>query len=221
MAKERLIGSDGKLVTVTFGTVLDSTDSPIDTDGWYQVEDIGVASDLPAGLSVGELVYLVDGDTLAAGDEVAPLVEREQADVTSFNLEISKAEIDVTTLADGVRRYRTGKVDMNGSLEGITTLGETDAEGWVLNNFIKIVQQTATGTVSVFEVDDSPIYLKGYIQKDDSPGEKESFVWARVVLLGSSLGASGEDAQNFSSNFRIAPGEPEPTLYVREVADET
>lgn len=220
MAKEKLIGSDGKLVTVTFGTPIEGPETITDA-GWYRVEALAVASDLPAGLSPDELVYLEIGDTLAADDEVSPLVEKEQADVTAFNLEISKAEIDVTTLSDGVRRYRTGKVDMNGSLEGITTLGETDSEGWVLNNFIKIVQQATDGTVQVFDVDDSPIFLKGYIQKDDAPGEKEAFVWAQVVLLGSSLGASGEDAQSFSSNFRIAPGDPDPTLYIREVADET
>ena len=217
MAKERLIGSDGKLVTVQFGDVLSGVEDITD-DGWYLVESVADTSDLPSGVSAGELVYLEEGDTLADGDSVKPLNETEQADVTQFNIEIDRAEVDVTTLSDAVRRYRVGKVDMNGSMEGITTIGETDSEGWVLNNFIKVVRQ-ANDTVTVNEIDDSPVYMKGYIQKDDRPGQKEAFVWARINLQSTSLGAQGEDAQSFSSNFRIAPGDPDPTLYIREIPE--
>ena len=217
MSKERLVGSDGKLVTVTYDDELVGAGESIEETGWHEITGIGEISDLPANVSVGDLVWLEKNDTLAAGDKVKRLIESEKSDVTNFNIEISKAEIDVTTLSDGVKRYRAGKTDMTGSLEGITTLGQTDAAGGVINSFIRIVQQAAAGTVAVNEVDDSPLYIKGVIQKDDSPDEKEAFVWARVILLGTSLGASGEDAQSFSSNFRIAPGEPDPTLYVRVI----
>lgn len=216
--KEKLIGSDGKLVTVEFGDALSGTDDTIGEDGWYIIDSIGDPSDLPSGANEGELVYLEDGDSLADGDEVRPLNETEQADVTEFNIEIERAEVDVTTLSDDVRRYRAGKVDMNGSLEGITTLGETDREGWIMNNFIKTVDQEGTSVTST-DVADDPIYMKGYIQKDDRSGQKEAFVWARVNLLSTSLGASGEDAQSFSSSFRIAPGDPDPTLYIRTVQE--
>lgn len=219
MAKENLIGSDGKLVTVTYGDAITGPSGTIAADGWHEITGIAESSsDLPANSYVGMLVWLEEDDTLASGDSVKPLVEKEQGDVTSFNLEISKPEIDVTTLSDGTRRYRSGKIDMTGQLEGITTLGATDATGWVMNNFLKMVKQASVGTVTVTNVDDAPIYLKGVLQKDVSAGEKESFFWAKVNLLGTSLGASGEDAQNFSSNFRIAPGDPEPTFYVREIA---
>lgn len=225
MAKERLVGSDGKLVTVTYDTEVtgDGTDdldtlSASDDGGWYEVTAIGGSTGLDSGLSVGELFW--DDGTLVmeTGDKVKYLMENEQADVTSFNLELSKAEIDVTTLSDGVRRYRTGKIDMTGSMEGITTIDQTDAAGWVINNFMKVVSQASAGTVTVSEVDDSPIYIKGVLQKDDNTGEKEAFFWAKINILSSSLGASGEDAQSFSSNFRIATGTPDPTYYVREIA---
>ena len=217
---ERLIGSDGKLVTITFGTQLEGIGDAIPSDGWYRVDEIGGTTDLPTGAAVGKLVYLEEDDTLASGDKVTPLVENEQADITAFNLEISRAEIDVTTLSDSVRRYRAGKVDMNGSFEGITTLGETESEGWVLNNFIDVVKQNATG-VTITDVDEQPIYMKGYIQKDETFGANEAFVWARIIMLSTSLGASGEDAQNFTSNFRIAAGDPDPTLYIRELGSAT
>lgn len=212
---ERLIGSDGKLVTVLFGTEMSG--EQITESGWYKVKDKDENTGLPTDVPVGELVFLDDTTTLEAGDVVEKLEETEQGDITSFSLEIDRAEVDVTTLSDNVRRYRAGKVDMNGSLEGITTLGETDREGWVLNNFIRVVKQDGSN-VDVSEVNDQPIYMKGYINKSVNGNTREAFVWARINLLSTSLGASGEDSQSFSSNFRVAPGDPDPTLYIREAS---
>jgi hypothetical protein len=230
MAKERLVGSDGKLVTVEYdeevtGDGIETLDelqggsaASGDGAGWWEVTAIAASTAFDSNLEVGDLFWDDGTLVLETGDKAKYLIETEQADVTSFNLELSKAEIDVTTLADDVRRYRTGKVDMTGSMEGITTLGETDAAGWVLNNFIKVISQSSAGVVTKSPIDDNPIYIKGVLQKDITNGEKEAFFWARINLLGSSLGASGEDAQNFSSSFRIAPGNPDPTYYVREIA---
>src|SRR6056297_192236 len=237
MAKERLVGSDGELVTVTFGTALEGNVGGDDLDdlvgggvgsgeGWYRVAAISDdTSAIPSGLSVGDLFWddgtLVLDDGTSQADSVEPLATTQQCDVTSFNIDVSRSEIDVTTLCDGVMKYRGGKIDMTGSLEGITTLGVTDNAGWVMNNFIRIIEQASAGTVTVKDIDDSDIYIQGKLQKDTSSGEKESFVFAKITILGTSLGASGEDAQSFSGNFRIAPGsttEAEPTFYVREIA---
>jgi hypothetical protein len=235
MAKEKLVGSDGKLVTVTYETAVEGNVGGDDLDtlqgdgttgsgaGWYEVVSRSDGtSALAAGLSAGDLFWddgsLVLDDGTGTADSVRFLTEKEQADVASFNLELSRAEIDVTTLSDGVRRYRTGKIDMTGSMEGMTTLGETDAGGWVINNFMRTVNQASAGTVTITEVDDDPIFIKGVLQKDVASGEKEAFFWAKINVLSSSLGARGEDAQSFSANFRIAPGDPEPTYYVREIA---
>ena len=60
--KERLVGSDGKLVTVTFGSEVSS----ITDDGWYRVEAIATTTTgLPANAEVGTLVYLTSADTLS------------------------------------------------------------------------------------------------------------------------------------------------------------
>lgn len=230
MAIDRLIGSDGKLVTVDLeaevvGDAIDTLDELAgglaasgDGAGWWSITALAASSAFPSGLSVGELFW--DDGTLvpAVGDKCSLLTETEKADIQSFSIEINKAEIDVTVLADAVKRYRAGKTDMTGSMEGLTTLGETDAAGYIINNFIKVISQASAGTVVVSEADGSAIYIKGVIQKSTASGEKEAFIWAKVNILSSSLGASGEDAQSFTSNFRIAPGDPEPTLYVREVA---
>lgn len=228
---ERLIGSDGKLVTVELGTALDGDDTNTldelaggDADsgegaGWYSVESIADSeSALPSELSVGELFWDDGTLVLNTDDSVKPLEETEKSDITGFSIEVSKAEIDVTTISDDTKRYRAGKTDMTGSLDGITEIEVTDAKGYLLNNFIKIIQQASDGTVTVNDIDSSPIYLKGVLQKDTTSGEKEAFVWAKISILSTSLGAGGEEAQSFSGNFRIAPGDPEPTLYVREVS---
>jgi hypothetical protein len=227
---ERLIGSDGKLVTVELGTALngdgiqslDELAGGISGDGtgegWYSVSALAETSALPSGLSVGDLFW--DDGTLvpASGDSVQLLDETEKSDISNFSIEMNKAEIDVTTISDGVKRYRAGKTDMTGSLEGITEIGVTTAAGYVLNNFIRVIEQATDGSVTVNEIDDSPIYLKGVVQKSTAAGEKEAFIWTKVSILSTSLGAGGEDAQSFSGNFRIAPGDPEPTFYLREVA---
>lgn len=227
--KEYLVGSDGKLVTVALGTELVG-DGISDLDdlvgggtgsgeGWYVITALAAASALPAGLAVNDLFW--DDGTLvpATDDKVKFMTETEQSDVTSFKITIDRSEIDVTPLGFDYKVYRGGKRDMSGSLEGITTIGKTDAAGWVLNNFIKTIEQAAAGTVIVREVDESAIYLKGIIQKDASSGEKEAFIWCKILLLGTELGAAGEDAQSWSSNFRIAPdADVTPTLYIREIA---
>ncbi|MFW6214133.1 MAG: hypothetical protein ACOC8L_14660 [Spirochaetota bacterium] len=233
MAKDRLIGSDGKIVTISKGSAYEG-DNTQDLDelaggssgdgsgaGWYEVSSkAGSGSAIPSELGAGDLWWSDGTDVLANDDAVIPFTETEQSDVTSFNIEMSKAESDVTTLSDTVKRYRaSGKVDWTGTLEGITELGVTDNEGWVINNFVRTIEQSSSGDVTVSEVDDSDIYLKGVIQKDVGAGETEAFIWVQIVLTSASLGASGEDAQSFTSNFRVATGGTEPTLYLRSIAD--
>lgn len=231
MAKDRLIGSDGKIVTIVVGTALtgDGTQTVDELAGgtlgdgtgagWYQISAIGDPSVFDAALQVGDLWWDDGSSVPETGDEISPLEETEQSDITSFSIEMEKAETDVTTLSDTVKRYRaSGKVDWSGSLEGITELGVTDNEGWTINNFIRTINYASDGTPTVKAIDGSDIYLKGVLQKDTSSGEKEAFVWVQITLTSSSLGASGEDSQSFSSNFRVATGGVEPTLYIREVA---
>jgi len=221
--KTRLVGVDGKLVRVTYGDTESGESVP--NDGWYEITAKAESSELPDAANVGDLIYLEEDDTLAADDEVTSLELTDHCDVTEFSFDIDKSEIDVTTLCDNVRRYRGGKTDMSGSLNGITTLGLTDEDGWVINQFLRVVRQQADGNggidYEVSEIDDSPIYLMGVVKEGIKPGEREAFVWARVTMLGSELGASGEDAQSFSSEFRIAPGDPEPTFYIRTIPEES
>lgn len=214
----RLVGADGKLVKVELGDELDHMDT-IDTDGWYKITAIAESdSDLPPELSVGDLVYLENGDSLSEGDKVRPLEETDLCDVDSFSLEVNQNEIDVTTLCDGTRRYRGGKIDMSGSLEGVFTLGITDVKGGITNKFFRIIKRAENADVTVHEVDGSPIWLKGVVQKESEESGREAFYWMQVQLLGYNAGAQSEDKQSFTSNFRISAESEEPTLYERELA---
>lgn len=216
MARSRLSGNYGKLVTVELGDA--ETSDPV-PEGWHKITSLAASqSSFYESLSVNDLIYsdgeLSNGD----GNEYAPLNETDKADVTNFSFDMSKEEIDVTTLTDDTRKYVAGKNDITGSIEGNFILGETDQAGWVINNFLKVIEQQDGGTsVTVSEIDDSDIYIKGVLQKDTSAEETETFVWAKITLTGSGLGATMDDAQSFSGSFRVAGGEEEPTLYLRTI----
>jgi hypothetical protein len=217
MARERLSGNYGKLVTVELSDA--ATTDPV-PEGWHKISSLAVSqSSFHESLQVGDLIWS-DG-TLANGDgnEYQTFTETDQTDVTNFSFEMSKEEIDVTTLTDDVKKYVAGKNDITGSIEGNFTLGTSDNAGWIINNFLRVVeQQDGITSVVVKAIDDSDLYLKGVLQKDTSSGEKETFVWAKITLTGSSLGAQMDEAQTFSGSFRVAGGDEEPALYVRTIA---
>lgn len=220
---KRLVGRDGKLVRVDLGeeAVGTAIDSEGDT-GWYLiVEKAEESSGIPEELHEGDL-YWVDGtdNNLVADDKLKPLDETALCDVEEFSFEISQNEIDVTTLCDDTRRYRGGTKDMSGQLQGIFTLGETDQSGGMANKFMRVVQQDDDGTVEVHEVDGAPVWLKGLLQKPINGAKTEAFIWMQVILLGFSGGATGDDKQQFTSNFRISSQSGEPTLYERNLPEE-
>jgi len=217
MARERLSGNYGKLVTVELSDAV--TDDPV-PEGWHKITSLVTSqSSFHESLEINDLIWS-DG-TLSNGDgnEYKSLTETDQADITSFSFEMSKAEVDVTTLTDDVKKYVAGKNDITGSINGNFILGKTDNAGWVVNNFLRVIEQTdGITSVTVKPIDDADLYLKGVLQKDTSSGEKETFVWSKITLTSSELGASMDEAQTFSGGFRVAGGDEEPALYVRTIA---
>lgn len=217
MARTKLSGNYGKFVTVALGNAVTTDPVP---EGWHKITSLVASqSSFAASLSVGDLIYS-DG-SLDNGDnnEYKPLNETDQTDIGTFSFEMSKEEIDVTTLTDDVTKYVAGKTDITGSFEGVFTVGVSDQQGWVINNFMRTIeQQDGVTSVTVTEIDDSDLYIKGVLQKDTSAGETEEFVWAKVTLTGSNAGASMNEAQTVSGSFRVAPGDgEEPTLYIRTI----
>jgi hypothetical protein len=217
MARTKLSGNYGKFVTVALGDAVTTDPVP---EGWHKVTSLVASqSSFAASLSINDLIYSDGTLTNGDGNEYKPLTETDQTDIGNFSFEMSKEEIDVTTLTDDVTKYVAGKTDITGSFEGVFTLGTSDQAGWVINNFMRVIeQQDGVTSVTVNEIDDSDLYIKGVLQKDTSAGKSEAFVWAKVTLTGSSAGASMNEAQSISGSFRVAPGDgEEPTMYVRSI----
>ena len=206
MAREKLIGFYGKLA---IASISDITTGTLVADKKYVVKVIGGSSALPAGVEVGRS-FISDGteDITSSGDEVILLTESDSCDISSWSLDFSKAEIDVTTLCNDQNEYLGGRTDVTGSIEGIYKIGTTDLDGGFANNFFDIVRQAGTGgAVSIDSLDDSQIVLVLYKQKDTTAGEVEQAYVTPVTITSFSDSVTGADAQAFTSAFRIAPND--------------
>ena len=206
MAREKLVGFYGKLAIAATSDIATGT---LVADTKYIVKTIGGSSTLPTGVAVGRS-FIADGteDITSSGDEVILLTESDSCDISTWGLDFSKAEIDVTTLCNQQNEYLGGRTDVTGTIEGIYKIGTTDVNGGFANNFFDIVRQAGTGgTVTVDTIDDSQIVLILYKQKDTSIGETEQAYVTPVTITSFSDSVSGADAQAFTSGFRIAPND--------------
>lgn len=206
MARQELVGFYGKLAQAATSDVSTGT---LEADVKYVVKTIGGSSALPAGVEVGKS-FVSDGteDITASGDVVVKLLETDKCDVTSWAFDLSKPEIDVSTLCDEVNKYLAGRPDLSGTLEGIYKIGTTDVDDGILNSFIDIVRQAGPGgAVTVDQSGDGQLVLLLYKQKDTTAGETEQVYVAPVTITSYSDTVSGQDAQAFTTAFRIAPND--------------
>lgn len=205
MARDRLEGDYGKFVKAVLGAEV-SSGTTLTDETWYLVTAIdGSSSGFPAGAQVGYLLRSGGTETLAGDDTAKPLTLTDLCDIQNWGMDFSKAEIDVTTLCDDQKKYLAGKTDITGSSTGVYTIGTTDANGGIQNNFVAIVE--ASGTYTIHEIDDGTLYVQLVTQKDDSAGETEQFYFAPITLTSFSQGATEGEAQTFDSSFRISPDE--------------
>lgn len=211
MAIDRLIGADASLYTASFGTVL--TSGTAVSGQWYKIVSISGTSVFPSGYQVGDL-WLGDGTkTFTAQNSAAPATFTLVSDCNGFEINFSADEVDVTTLADSVKKYRKGKADFTGSINGINFISEMRKAGSFVNKFVRTVTASG-GTSTINTVDRNPIYGKFYIQSNTSAGETEAFLFAQVELYGYKLGAAIGDVQSYSSNIRVIGNDP--ILYFKD-----
>lgn len=215
MENKRLVGADGKLLTGIFGADL-IVGEVLVAGTWYKV--IGVenaGSALPLGVAEGYLFKATGGEELVGADIVQEFESVSMCDIQTWSLEFSKAEIEVTTMCDSQKAYRTGKTDVTGSIEGVMTMDITDGTNGFLNQFVTIVHQDA-GTYTIEVAEDGEMYVMLYVDSTDVVGEKEAFYFCPVSVNGFSASAGGEDAQTFSSPFRVAPSDQGVVFYEYE-----
>lgn len=217
MAEEtkRLVGKDGEVYAATKGTLVEGNGSTALTDGYYIVAAVAATSSaLPAGLQAG---YVFKGSaeiTPAEGDNVIPLTLARKCDITSFSVEYSADEIDVTTLCDTQRSYRAGFTDATGTLEGVTTIGLSE---YLMEKFIPIIEQTGE-TVEVTEINGDALIVRLVLNKQTAGGTVMSY-FAPIALTSYNIGASVDDAQTYTANFRNTPDDDLKPCILKEIAE--
>ena len=210
---KRLVGKDGEVYAATKGTLVEGNGSTALTDGYYIVAAIAAASSaLPTGLQAG---YVFKGSaeiTPAEGDNVIPLTLTRKCDITNFSVEYSADEIDVTTLCDTQRSYRAGFTDATGTLEGITTINVSE---YLMSKFIPIVTQTGE-TVEVTEIDGETLIMRLVLNKQSAGGDVMSY-FAPIAVTSYNIGATVDDAQTYTANFRNTPDDDLVPCVLKEV----
>ena len=212
---KRLVGKDGEVYAATKGTLIEGNGSTALTDGYYIVAAVAATSSaLPAGLQAG---YVFKGSaeiTPAEGDNVIPLTLARKCDITSFSVEYSADEIDVTTLCDTERSYRAGFTDATGTLEGVTTIGLSE---YLMEKFIPIIEQTGE-TVEVTEINGDALIVRLVLNKQSAGGTVMSY-FAPIALTSYNIGASVDDAQTYTANFRNTPDDDLKPCILKEIAE--
>jgi hypothetical protein len=209
----KLTGSDGVVYKVTLGTEVTgngSTNLPV---GLHLITAVGGTTDWPtnsgatgaANVTAGRIVRVRTGDVITptTTDKYKTLTLTQLCDITSFQMPFTAAEIDVTTFCDDIMTYEVGKVDMQGTLSGITTIGTTTDNGGFLNQFIDIVKQDGDTSIDVFESASSVLFGYFVINKNSNKGD-ELAIFAPINIFGASVGGEMGSAQSFDSNFRLA-----------------
>lgn len=208
---QKFVGDDGFVKKATFGAEIAGdgvTPLPV---GTYLITKVASSSAFPApalggtAAAPGDIITVATGVTItpATDDDVVTLVLADQCDISSWAMEFSKEEIEVTTLCDSVKKYRAGKADMSGTMNGVFTAGTTDATDGNLRQFIDIAKQDAGASFDRFAQQEAILLGFWYIN-DDTNLADQMFVVAPFQLFGQGLGGEIGAAQSFSSAFRFA-----------------
>lgn len=208
----KLVGDDGYLQTAVFGAeILGDAATPLPV-GSYVIIKVAAVSTFPAPAdsdgavaAVGDLIEIqgTAAITPAVNDNVVTLTLTDKCDAASWTMGYSKDEIEVTTLCDLVKKYRVGKPDMAGTMEGVFTVGLTDTKTGLLREFITIINQNGATSFDKFEQASNVYFGKFYLNEGSATVDTE-FVIAPFQLYGISMGGAIGSAQSFSSSFRFA-----------------
>ena len=206
----RFVGDDGFVKKATFGAeILGDGLTPLPV-GDYLVIKVAASSGFPSNtdgtaIAAGDVIKVQTGITITPNtdDDVVTLELSNQCDLSSWQMEFSKDEIEVTTLCDSVKTYRAGKSDMSGTLNGVFIAGTSDDKDGNLRQFIDIARQDGSTSWDRYEQSESIPLGYFYVNNDTSIAD-EMVVIAPFQLFGYGLGGEIGSAQSFSSSFRFA-----------------
>lgn len=200
---KRLTGKDGKVFLASKGAAVTGDGTTKLTKGHFYVPLTMLASSSGFPTNAQKGVVIVGDGTSApkATETYIELTNTPQCDVTSASVEFSKAEIDITTLCDDIMKYATGMTEANGTLEGITTLGKSEP---FIAKFVTVQSQAANGTITTTNQNDDVVIVALELNKSDSSSADVAYFFAPVVINSFNLGATINEAQTFTADFRIA-----------------
>ena len=201
--RKRLVGKDGKVYRGVKGTeITGNGTTTLEKGKFYVATAIAeTGSGFPQGVVKGRIFVGNGTSAPTENDKYFELTLISQCDVTSASVEFTNDEIDVTTLCDEIRRYRSGFTDASGSIEGITTLDLTES---TISKFVSVQKQDAQGAITVIEKNDDVLILALELNKVDNSDADRAIFFTPAVLNGYNLEVAIDDAQTFTSDFRIA-----------------
>jgi hypothetical protein len=206
---DKLVGSDASLAKASFAAPL--TTGTAVAGAWYKIAIKTGDTVFPAGYVVGDL-WQGDGTvTFSATNSGALATFTTVADCSSFDMQFSADEIEVTVLVDGVKKYRKGKTDLSGTVRGINMVSEMKKAGSLLNRFLRVVtgDKLSIADSVMNTVAGDSYYIKAMLQDDDvTTGEDAVFLFGEVELFGYSLGADMGSAQEWESGMRFIGADP-------------
>lgn len=200
---KRLTGKDGKVLLATKSAVITGNGTTTLTKGnfYAPLNILATGSGFPAGVTKG-VGFVGDGtSTPEATETYIELTNAPQCDITSASVEFSKSDIDITTLCDDIMKYATGMTEATGTLEGITTLGKSEP---FIAKFVDVQKQDSTGAITSTAQNDDVIVLVLELNKADNSDADVAYFFAPVVITSFNLGATINEAQTFTADFRIA-----------------
>lgn len=200
---KRLTGKDGKVYLATKSAVITGDGTTTLTKGNFYVplNILETASGFPAGVTKG-VVFVGDGVSKPKATETyISLTNAPQCDVTSASVEFSKSDIDITTLCDDIMKYATGMTEATGTLEGITTLGKSEK---FIAKFVNVQVQSSTGAATATAQNDDIVIVALELNKKDSTAADVAYFFAPAVITSFNLGATINEAQTYTADFRIA-----------------
>ena len=236
----RLIGDDGTVFDSVLGTESSGDGSTPLVEGLFIITAVGGVSGWPgtSGASgaqqvgVGRIIEVRDTDTdivPEADDKYVPLTVTELCDLSAWSLSFTSDEVEITGFCDDIKKYRAGKDDAQGTMNGVFRLGTNDkTDGLKLTNtFIDMLRQDGGDTIDVYEKAKGPKIVRLVLNKKFDIGDYMSVI-TPLELFGFNLGAEqGANAQSFDSSFRFtnmnagtADVEVLPTLYRRARSEE-
>lgn len=207
----KLIGKDSRFYRAAVGAEVLGDGLTALPDGTYMIINVAAVSSFPptagggTAAAVGDILVIAGGTlTPDTDDDVVTLSLTALCDISSWTMEFTKEEVDVTTLCDLQKKYRAGKADMAGTAEGVFTAGTTDdPTNGFLRQFIAVAQQDGVTSFDRFAQQDEILIGFFYVNFDTNIAD-QMYVVAPFQLFANGIGGASDAPQGFSGSLRFS-----------------